>query len=531
MYTLLKEKKEILLYSVCFFFLMIIEWIRFTQKWNIWATSLNLIGVFMAIIIATSLSWKKEKITPYIFLIIIWIISTLIAYNIWKLYPGRIFKSQLFTASFSLGCLSVVTLKMFRSGIFKEKLKKISKLNWIKILLFTLLSLFMFLSPYEDCWTPWFLWMFLLLYFLPLNKEKKQVLLQGMTIGILLGFFAIQGFALIFRPYWELRYQGAFVNCNMNALFYVTVYTVVLYRLYLIITKEKKDKKDKIQKLFYFILACSLLGLIQFTLCRTALVSIATITFLYGICLKRIYHNGTWKKTIQHWILLCIGMFIFLPIIYLPIRYIPTLLHHPYWFWGEHNTKSVQAFDPYDSETYISFPQFLDYYSYRVIDQATEYFIGDNYISIKAFAKTTEENQFISSINSTEPILKNCQNSLEARLAIFKVYLENLNWNGHYVDDGMFPITETYTSWHAQNLFIQILFFYGIPAGVISIILGLWYVLETLYKSIIKRNKNWILSLFTLSTFLSFGMLECVWYPGQMILFLVFFSYKFTTND
>jgi len=44
---------------------------------------------------------------------------------------------------------------------------------------------------------------------------------DGLANGIILGFFLIQIFAYGFRPYDEVRYKGAYSNCNVNSLMYL----------------------------------------------------------------------------------------------------------------------------------------------------------------------------------------------------------------------------------------------------------------------------------------------------------------------
>ena len=92
---------------------------------------------------------------------------------------------------------------------------------------------------------------------------------------------------------------------------------------------------------------------------------------------------------------------------------------------------------------------------------------------------------------------------------------------GHSPSEGYFQITETYHSWHAQNVFLQIAFFYGIPAGLCFVVLIVWIGKKALLTAYYGEEKHALLPFLVWLVFVGFGMLECVWYPGQSILFLI----------
>ena len=121
--------------------------------------------------------------------------------------------------------------------------------------------------------------------------------------------------------------------------------------------------------------------------------------------------------------------------------------------------------------------------------------------------------------------------SMRVRLEIYKRYWNHLNWNGHILEEGYFPITEDYHAWHAQNVFLQIAFYHGIPAGICFILLmiglGVWAV-----KLAIKggRKEN-ILPLLIGMFFIGYGMMECVWYLGQGVLFFLYLIPRIMIDD
>ena len=53
-----------------------------------------------------------------------------------------------------------------------------------------------------------------------------------------------------------------------------------------------------------------------------------------------------------------------------------------------------------------------------------------------------------------------------AREVIYAYFWNHLNWTGHHRDDGGFYISEESYMEHAHNMFLQVAYDYGIPAGI-----------------------------------------------------------------
>ncbi len=96
---------------------------------------------------------------------------------------------------------------------------------------------------------------------------------------------------------------------------------------------------------------------------------------------------------------------------------------------------------------------------------------------------------------------------------------------GHGEQEGDFIFAESgYHPWHAQNLWIQILFYFGYPGGALLVLMTLLTMIKTVKKSgnITVNPYAEVPLIICLLTFL-FGLTEVVWNPGQLILTLVFF--------
>ena len=71
--------------------------------------------------------------------------------------------------------------------------------------------------------------------------------------------------------------------------------------------------------------------------------------------------------------------------------------------------------------------------------------------------------------------------ALNIRLSIYAAYLRNLNWFGHPDAEGHYQFADIdYFSWHAQNVWLQMAFSYGIPSGILFLILTVLLFRKTL---------------------------------------------------
>jgi len=117
--------------------------------------------------------------------------------------------------------------------------------------------------------------------------------------------------------------------------------------------------------------------------------------------------------------------------------------------------------------------------------------------------------------------------SMNGRMVIYKNYAERLNWFGHELEQGYIQINEYWHAWHAQNVWLQMGFYYGIPAMVFLLILACMTGVRSFTNMLRAVDSEWnLFALMIWIAFFGFGALECVWYPGQIVLFLIFFTQK-----
>ncbi|MBO4678784.1 MAG: hypothetical protein J5626_03865 [Lachnospiraceae bacterium] len=190
-------------------------------------------------------------------------------------------------------------------------------------------------------------------YFEPVTDEEKGVLLNAITDGIIVGFFIYQSLAFLHSPYDIARYRGFFSNSDCNAKFYTISYIGFLMKYSLL---RRRNKKTAI---IFFLFGAAMLGFTLFTVMRSGLFAVGLVTLVYLIVEEIMLFRTGFKGFILQGMKLAVVALISLPIIYICIRYIPALRHHPI-FHGTYSEKRVHAWDPIDSEKYISPEEFLE---------------------------------------------------------------------------------------------------------------------------------------------------------------------------
>ncbi len=527
-----------IIYTLCFVFIAIIDWIRGSQKGVDWNIAVNTIGFIMTILFVMQYSWKHETKKPYIIWLIIWGIGACIGYIIWLKNPFMIYKWQYITGAIAAGCLGITAIRAWREQRKAERSK--IHVSFLMII-WSLMSVLMLLSRRGEIWQIWFFSMFALFFMVPMAKEEQKTLWDGLANGLIIAFFIIQIFAFGFKPYDEVRYKGFYAGCNINALFYLVTYIMVLYRIHDI---KWKEKRNLFLLIFYYVLAGGLISFTFFTISRTALLVLVALTFSYGIISNIIVYKHKIKMLIIQWFVIGLSAICTLPCVYLSIRYLPTILHHPVWWEGEYSEDKIHSFDPWNSDKYISFETFLENAVGRI-----------NYdIIFNLNPKNSSDEKSVTMKSSITPISASVSNKIKLmptkeieenyilsgadvldsgkiRLEIYKLYWKNLNMTGHKLTDGFFQITKNYHAWHAQNVFLQVAFYYGIPAGILFLILMIGFGIQSLRQLFKRRNSTDILPIMVWVVFIGFGMLESVWYPGQVILFLMYLTPKIMIDE
>ena len=547
-----KSKYRRIWFIVLFMALNLIEWLKATQTGDIWKVAVNVAGLVVMALVMSAYP-VKELCCGFSKVFTIICLAVMVGiYGYWWMNPGKFVVWQYLTAVMNIWLIGIMLWVLWR----RAAAGRLKKPKWdILSTLWVLLTIVMVLSKSGRVWPVWFFLIYGIFYLTEYSEEDKDALVEGMVNGTIISFFIMQIYAYGFRPYDEVRYKGPLSNCNMTALYYLIVYCMILAKLHFLTLQ----KSGKIRKLFWMVMAGGLLCFQFMTLCRTAWLSAIAVTFAYGILIVK----GIWKdslpKVLGKAVLLGVITVAVFPIVFGTVRWLPTILHHPIWYEGEWSEEKVHSFDPADSDKYVTLEEFLDTALGRflqilekpaavdgqamqdaagqgeagqgeagqetaeeslvteeeTVDSGEELFMPDGYVRASAEA-----------IGDEVPILDYSKDwtSSDIRVAIFKAYWKDLNWRGHSEKEGYYLITPKYRCWHAQNLWLQIAYYYGIPAGILLVVLTvvmIYYYISRCYKGKLDQ-KYGVLPLLFVILYFTFGLMEVVWNPGQLVFVLIF---------
>lgn len=290
-------------------------------------------------------------------------------------YPGNFSTMILLVIVFGFWLLRTL------DALFVEKVRPV--MNKWGLLLFALFFCLTLISRYDNHLSPIFLLAFGLFYLTAFTAKEQQALLNALIDGILLGFFLIQGLALVFRPYDTIRYMGMYANPNMNALLYQAAFCAFLARFCLFefsapaFSSSQERCLFTVKKWGCFLLACCMWSLVLFTMCRSALLGMGAAAFV-ALLWCAVRHS---RRKLLHGIRY-IGLMLLLtavcfPAVYGFVRYIPPLFHHPVYFYNDYSEERVHSWDAWDSPKYISWEAVLQENFSRLMDLFPSSWISD----------------------------------------------------------------------------------------------------------------------------------------------------------
>ena len=513
------------LYTLCFIAFMVIDWTRGSQVGSTWAWTVNMTGVVMAVILFSAYH-PKEFVKPvYLIYSAVCIAALPLSYYWWNLHQAAIYRDKLLTAVINIWLLGIFVIKMFLDvAVYKKRKLHFSKTE----ILAAIMLLWMLFSVNEDVWPIWYLVMFGLFYHTEYNREDLKALKEGMLNGIIAAFFLLQGAAFVFRPFDDPhhRYCGIYANCNINAMFYGIVWIAFLVKLFDI--RRRRDKKWK--EIFLFVFVGILTAFSVLTISKTAWVSMFVTGFFYVIiadfhCLE--YKAGKFLEKLMLYlaiVLVCI------PVTYGAVRYLPPLFHHPVWYEGEYSEDRVHSWDSWDSEKFVSWEEFSEGIAERVMPYINAA-LGKCQIGIMVVEASDGITIGDTTYRWTEESVKNFASAL-GRVSYWKYYLKNGNMAGHMSSEGHDIAGPYIYVWHAQNMFVQLWYYYGIPSAVLFLAVLITLIYSSMKKAVRGKEKTGSLCcLLFIIYFAIFGLFEATWYPGQIVLLLAFFVPKFLTDS
>lgn len=507
-----KIKSKYALYFLCFAALNLIEFLKATQRGNIWAAAVNCTGLVMMVIIFSQLPLRDFlKPVNYAYTVLCLIAMGIIRWH-WTRHIGEYYFGQAITAVMNIWWLGLVIPYLFRRVIVEKKISfRVGPLSlcWFAFTVWTVVSVA------GKWWPIWFFLMFGAFYLIRFSEEDRKALLDAMIDGTIASFFVIQSYAYLFRPYDAARYVGAFSNENMTALYYLIVYCMVLFKLHVLHVR----KAGLGWKIFYLIGAGGLLGFMFVTICRTSWIAAAAVTVGYGLTVLR----GAWGdrpgRLIARGCLLVLVAVLTFPAVFLTVRWLPTIHPHPIWYEGEWSPERVHSWDPADSEKYTDLDEFLRDVRGRVY-QMLQIFESRNPLALHAYAAGREQDIIQG------PDYDWTSDNLSVRKVFFQTYWKYSTWYGHPKEDGHYAYAGTEVRiWHGQNLWIEFIYRFGYPMTVLSAVLTVLVLRKACKKAgTIQTDEYAAIPLILCIAYFVYGIAEIVWNPGQLIFALMFIA-------
>ncbi len=510
-----KRIQQRVLYTLCFFVLCLIDWMKVSLNGRTQMIATNMTGLVIALIILSALKLKGFYKPVYaVWLLLCVLVIPIGIHFTLSVYP---YKGQVITAALNIIIYGLILIRIVTDLITT---RSCDGLRVPVFAIWIVMLLLMFFSINENIWPIWYAVMFGSFYLTEFDKDTERNILLSIPDGIILGFIIIQGMALLFRPYDVVRYSGLYVNPNFNALFYLMSYSAFLCKWFLL----KLEGKNHIVKMVLYLSATSMYGFCIFTGSKTVILAMLVVTVIFLLPFLKQCKNKA-LSFLKFWLILGLTGLISVPITYCAIRYMPTIHLHPLYFEGEYNIDKVQPGEQRDSVKYITFEQAMEDNVGRVfyiLPKLEEYI--DSFFTIKIYAAEPEAFQEPEYIIPNEEVYDGID-PIRLRQEIYRYYIERLNLIGHTNDYEEAPICFYYSAPHAHNVFIQMAFLYGIPAGVLFVLMVLIFVPRSI--SLIKAGEVYracLISCFIIA-FVTFGFFEIDWMCGQLsftMLFLLF---------
>lgn len=577
-----KYKK--IIYFLCAFAFMIIEFIRNNTNGDGWAVGNNYTGLVVFAVILLNCNLKDGCLKMYIAETGI-AAAAIIFFGIYEVInPEILFTAKVISVVVNVWWIAVILshyLYLFwikkasdisALTVIKNRLRdsmKKNPLSFIELILCILSVIWVLIGRSGYFWPVWFFMMFGLFYMTPLGREDISAMVEGLAKGTVWSFLILEFGLMPFRPYDVVRYTGFVCNSNnfaillevVSVLNLVVILQAVLSKCKKVnITKEtgltkKLDKTVKVEIfriVFYSMVLCFLSVLIFMTGCRTVwgIHFIIVALFFAGILIVK------FRISVKKVLIALAGGIVFTAVIlyptYLVIRYVPTIHPHPIWFSGEYSEAKVHSYDPADSEKYVSFEEMMDSNlgrigeMFRFMDksgtlsiitsaeeiqpeESESQTLQDQAEEIQAGQDRTEEIQAEQIrlpyvvYNASLPV------SINVRLNYYKIYFDKFNLLGNNSGKYSFILCNIYGQegcdeviYHSQNLWIQLIYQFGIPFGIMMFAVFIIQLVRAFGIMIKGKDFCSILPAFIYVVYAIYGLVEVTWLPGFLILTMFF---------
>lgn len=327
------------------------------------------------------------------------------------------------------------------------------------------------------------------------NEKRRKLFFRAFSDAFLLYYVYLIYKTLMHRPYDTERYLAYFANSNMGGMYFACAVCVMFH----CIDEWWHSNMRKVIKIpvitaYYLVLGFTL-GLAMFNYTRTTILGLL-FAFATAFIIQMIKEKKKWQVLLRYVLVLLTAAILFQPTYYV-IRYVPAMVNEPSFFEGEYNLeRKIKKNDSVDSPKYTTMAQYL-----RLA--FGKWGILINFEEREETGETTVE-------------LDN-RDVTNGRIGIWKTYLSRTNLTGHY--PGHIEMEDGYFCYHAHNTYFHILYQYGLPAGILLLLLAIFSYVYAIYIYIRhgKKEKHLFLALLLTAVCLISQVTEWMGHPAYVI--------------
>lgn len=535
--TLKKVKVEGIILTLSACAIVIIEAIRSNASYETAALAVNCLGFCMAPFVLFRYKMADFKRLSYL----VWaILGAILIYPIYYFFSDcDVFASRFLFAELNVYLYGFIIIRQFIQ-FFIEKHRPRSRGMSVFYYVWAIMMVLCVLSVNISVWPLYFTVIFSAYYIAPLKREDVNTIFRSFVDGIIIAFIILQGAACLHRPYLVIRYGGIFYNPNYNAFLYLLTYVALLAKMHIL----RADLASKIIKGIFFLLASSMWVLVSYTGTRAALMGFIGVTFVYLLLEMAVYN----KRALKTYFLLTPAMFIIAFLlrypVYLVIRYVPQLRHHPIYYFDEYdalvNSSGLSVITSEELKNYnlyIPYWQATGLMSYRmqrgensVINEPVEDEATNTEEIIADYESNSEKTTYEADSNADAVYKEIKYDKLYSLLGIRKYmwmyYFSQTNFIGHEISEEHVQLTPDFLCGHPHNSFLFMSYSYGAIPGLLFLFMIFGVPVYLIIESIKEKDiSNWP-AMFTsliFIAFISYGLFETM-FPGRALLSFVFMT-------